>query len=74
MKYVIRLADNKFEILAAEPVPAKYIGVCGIDGIVFPTNAYPKLFNDKKEAEKFLSSLIPLYADGASVEEYNDDV
>ena len=68
--FVIKLVPNRFKILSAESEYAQYIGVSNMDGVAFPTNAYPKLFTDKESAEKFMKTLYSLYADGATIEEY----
>ena len=71
MSYVIILPANRFKTVAVEPQFAKYIGVSSIDGVPFPTNAYPFKFRTKEEAEKYRTSRSCIYLDNSTVEEYN---
>ncbi len=58
MSYVIKLETDRFETLQMEPEFAQYIGISSLDGVRFPTNAFPFVFNDKESAEKYLSKNI----------------
>jgi hypothetical protein len=69
--YVIKLPANRFKTVAAEPQFAEYIGVADIDGVCFPTNAYPKLFASKEAAEKYRTSRQCIYLNESTVEEYD---
>ena len=73
MSYVIKLPANRFETLQLEPEFAQYIGISSLDGVRFPTNAFPFIFNTKEDAERYMkASATCIYMRESIVEEFEE--